>query len=235
MTAEVAGMNKKLKCNILTVDKNMMRLPNIDTGVMPYIVSASCCRQLQDALMKLGLGHVAKLPMPNGKVFLLGYADYPLVNARKHVGTLQARKIMVARDNTAITACLQLPGFSKLLEANLQVLGLQKRESPHTLVQVHFIRQDEDMQSSFTWHSDEVDLPSFDSSRHTGRVRTMITQLSCEASSAMCMWNHKPHYFRGRGASAAFHGEALHASCVARPNTPDVYKVCMFFILPDAF
>lgn len=66
-------------------------------------------------------------------------------------------------------------------------------------------------------------------------LRSVVTQLSSDEPSAMCVWGFEPHVYCGSGAAVAFHGAAVHGSMRwAKPNPRrSVWKLTHFFVLPD--
>lgn len=212
-------------------------LPNVklkaDTGVHPFQVDPTCCQNLYDFLEdpssydEEGWLLLAGTQWP-------GYSSYPYVHAVHHLPVLQERKTVRVASMKKVNHILRgEPLVNALVVAVRSALGLPQpsrcgaQPAGKCIRAMHFLKQDESQQASFSWHSDAEDL------KQTVRrdlMTTVIVQLTKDEASGMRMWGCLPHIYIGQGSAVAFQGAAMHESLPrVVPARVPVWKVALFF------
>ena len=141
-------------------------------GVHPFCVDPLCCQDLLDVLQDPSRWREGFFSM--GGTTWPGYGTYPYVHARFHISALQEKKTIRVQGYANVCVLLQTePTLRRLVEEVRCVLGLpgdpgsaaderprSSRVQPRgkSIRALHFIRQDETQQASFTWHSDAEDI-----------------------------------------------------------------------------
>jgi hypothetical protein len=148
---------------------------------------------------------------------------------------LQRKTVRVAGKEACDRVLASQPQVRAFVEAVRTVLALPEwRRNPcaNTPAQpkgkairaIHFLLQDQTLQSSFSWHDDGTDIG------HEGRHMTSVIVSLTDERSAMRIWGLQPYIFPGEGWGVVFAGRALHESVPRRTNDcVPVRKVALFF------
>ena len=209
-------------------------------GTCELLVPARHCRAVAEYLRDNGGASLEGLRL-RGDVRIFGYTAYTKVNASHDCeAQLKHTKQATCEPRGRLKDTIEsIPGLKAILHVIADRLGINLLTDGHVttdiLRAIHFLHQDESMQASFAYHTDDVDVPGAKNDSGRKRLLTVVVQLT-PCVSAMHVDGFPLHsVFTGCGSAFAFAGAAVHGTSIPcdtlQRSFPSVWKVAFFLLV----